>query len=140
MQGLDAGADDYMTKPFSMRELSARLRALTRRTNRDFNFTLKVGTLEMDTSLHMLWKDSLPQELLPKDFAVLEFLMRHPEQVFSAAEILHRVWSVDSEITSEAVKTSIKRLRKKLDDTDDESLSIIETVPRVGYRLTANRL
>jgi two-component system, OmpR family, response regulator len=135
MEGLDAGADDYMTKPFSMRELSARLRALTRRSTRAFNVTLKVGRLEMDPGIHMLWKDSVPKELLPKDFAVLEFLMRHPDEIFNAQDILQRVWGVDSVATSDAVRTSIKRLRKKLDDLADESLSIIETVSRVGYRL-----
>jgi len=139
MQGLDAGADDYMTKPFSMRELSARVRALTRRSSRGFKVTLKVGKLEMDPSTHMLWQDSVPKELLPKDFAVLEFLMRRADEVLSSQEILQRVWNIDSAVTTDAVRTSIKRLRKKLDNTDQESLSIIETVSRVGYRLRGDR-
>jgi len=136
MHGLEAGADDYLTKPFSLRELSARLRALYRRAGNSYQATLKVGRLEMDPTMHMLWKDAVPKHLLPKDFAVLEFLMRHPNEVISSQDILRRVWSVDTEVSSDAVRTSIKRLRKKLDDGAEENFSVIQTVSRVGYRLT----
>ena len=137
MRGLDSGADDYLTKPFSLRELSARLRALSRRAGNDYRATLKVGQLEMDPTMHMIWKDAQPKHLLPKDFAVLEFLMRHPNEVISSQDILRRVWSVDTEVSSDAVRTSIKRLRKKLDDGAEEDFSVIQTVSRVGYRLTS---
>jgi DNA-binding response OmpR family regulator len=86
----------------------------------------------------MFWKDEMPLQLVLKDFILLEFLMRYPDELFSAQTILQRVWGIDSTVTSEAVRTSIKRLRRKLDDTDDESLSMIETVSRIGYRLRAS--
>jgi two-component system, OmpR family, response regulator len=134
-QGLDAGADDYLAKPFHMRELSARLRALGRRPTTVVSNVLTVGNLELDAVKHRLSKDGADVHLLPKDFALLEFLMRHPDEIFSSEAILQRVWNLDTEATSDAVRTSVKRLRKKLDESDDEDSSIIENVRRIGYRL-----
>lgn len=134
-QGLDAGADDYLTKPFDMRELAARLRALVRRGTTAATNLLTLRDLELDPVKHTLKKGGQNVHLLKKDFALLEFLMRYPEEIFSTEALLERVWSFDSEATSEAVRTSVKRLRKALDDGNDESDSIIENVRRVGYRL-----
>jgi DNA-binding response OmpR family regulator len=134
-EGLDAGADDYLCKPFSMRELSARLRALLRRPVVTAGSLLKVGILEMDPSKHTLTKNGEPVKLARKDFELLEFFMRHPGSFFSTEHLLERVWSFDSEATSDAVRTAVKRLRKILDDSDDEEHSIIESARRVGYRL-----
>jgi two-component system, OmpR family, response regulator len=135
--GLDAGADDYLAKPFHMRELSARLRALGRRPTTVVSSVLTVGNLELDTVKHRLCKGGVDVHLLPKDFALLEFLMRHPDEIFSSEAILQRVWNLDTEATSDAVRTSVKRLRKKLDESDDEDSSVIENVRRIGYRLRA---
>ena len=118
--GLDAGADDYLTKPFNMRELSARLRALMRRPTMTVSNMLEAGDLQLDPLKHRLIKNGIDVHLLPKDFSLLEFLMRHPDEVFSTDALLHRVWNIDSEAGSNAVRTSVKRLRKMLDDTDDE--------------------
>ncbi len=134
-EGLDTGADDYLTKPFHMRELTARLRALLRRPTQSVSNTIKVGNLEMDPLKHKLYKDGKDIHLLPKDFSLLEFLMRHPDEIFSNEALIQRVWSFEAEATSDALRTSVKRLRKKLDDSDNEDESIIETVRRVGYRL-----
>ncbi len=134
-EGLDTGADDYLTKPFNMREMTARIRALLRRPAQSVSSTLKVGNLELDPHKHKLLKNGEDVHLLPKDFSLLEFFMRHPDEVFSQDALIQRVWSFDAEATSDALRTSIKRLRKKLDDTEDEEESIIETVRRVGYRL-----
>lgn len=138
-QGLDSGADDYLTKPFHMRELSARLRALGRRNTVAVSSTIRVGNLELDPSSHKLYKAGVEVHLHPKEFALLEFLMRHPGDVFSSEAIIQRVWSVDAETTTEAVRTAVRRIRQKLDDSDDEDKSIIENVRRIGYRLRVSR-
>ncbi len=135
-QGLDGGADDYLVKPFSLRELNSRLRALRRRGELVMNEVLTCGDVTLDSTKHRVLKGQMTVHLLPKEFALLEFLMRHPEQVFSADNILARVWSTDAETGGNAVRTAIKRIRQKLDDEScDEAQSIIQNMPRVGYRL-----
>ena len=134
--GLDSGADDYLTKPFSMAELSARLRALLRRPPVSTSNVLRVGPLIIDPIKHTAIRDNIRLHLLPKEFALLEFLMRHPEEVFSVEALLQRVWHSESDATTDAIRTCIKRLRDKI-DTDPEN-SIIETIPRVGYRLRSD--
>jgi DNA-binding response OmpR family regulator len=138
-QGLDSGADDYLTKPFHMRELSARLRALARRPAATVGNLLKVGALEMDFTSHKLYKNGEEVHLTPKEFALLELLMRHPGEVFSTEAILQRVWSMETESTSDAVRTAVRRIRQKLDESDDESSSLIEGIRKVGYRLRIAR-
>jgi len=134
--GLDTGADDYLTKPFSLKELSARIRALLRRPREVVSDVLQVGAIALDPVKHRVTKNGAEVMLLPRDFALLEFFMRNVDQVFSTDALLQRVWDDDSEATSDALRTSIKRLRKKLDDSeDDEGSSFIENLPRVGYRL-----
>ncbi len=133
--GLDSGADDYLTKPFNVKELSARLRAILRRPQALVNELLKVGDIVLDSSKYRVTKAGKEIHLVPKDFALLEFFMRHPDQVFSTDAILQRVWHSDSESTSDAIRTSVKRIRQKLDGGSDDSTSIIENIPKVGYRL-----
>jgi DNA-binding response OmpR family regulator len=134
-QGFEAGADDYLTKPFNMRELSARLKALSRRPPTAATNVLKIGDLALDPTKHKILKAGKEIHLLPKDFSLLEFLMRHPEEIFSSEVLLQNVWNFDTDATPDAVRTSVKRLRKMIDNNDDEQSSLIENVRRVGYRL-----
>jgi DNA-binding response OmpR family regulator len=131
--GLDTGADDYLTKPFQGRELTARVRALLRRP-RDFSGTsLQQANMVLDSDKHCVIRNGEEISLVPSEFALLEFFMRHPDKVFSAETLLNRVWRDDSEATTDAVTTCVKRLRKKLDQADGPS--VIRTIFRVGYKL-----
>lgn len=137
LNGLDSGADDYIAKPFDLRELISRLRAILRRPSAIQSDVFQVRNITLDCANHKLSKNGKSVHLKPKDFALLEFFMRHPDQVFSSDALLERVWQNDSEATNQALRVAISRIRKALEDGDDEGSadSIIENVSRVGYRL-----
>lgn len=130
--GFNVGADDYLTKPFSVRELCARIRALMRRPD-TYRGSVTVGRLCLDLNARKILKDDAPLTLLPVDYALLEFLMRHPGETFSTDTLITRVWATDKCPTVEAVRSSIKRIRKAIDEPGADSL--IETVNKIGYRL-----
>jgi two-component system OmpR family response regulator len=135
VHGLDVGADDYAMKPFSFAELAARVRALVRRTTRQRPAVLEVGDLRLDPATHRAWRGSTPLDLSPKEMALLEVLMRHPDEVVSRTEILEHVWDFAYDGMSNVVDQYVSYLRRKIDrpfDRDD-----IETVRGVGYRLRA---
>jgi OmpR-family two-component system manganese-sensing response regulator len=135
MEGFDSGVDDYLTKPFNLKELSARLRALLRRPQAVVTNVIINGYIELDVVKRRITKGGVEVHLLPRDFELLEFLMRHLDEVFSSEALLQRIWGSDAEATSDALRTSIKRLRQKLDLSDSDAQSFIENIPRVGYRL-----
>jgi DNA-binding response OmpR family regulator len=131
--GLDTGADDYLTKPFNLRELSARVRTLIRKKSGVYGQTLKVKDIVLDATAHKVTKNGVEIKLQPKEFAILEYLLRHPNDVFSIELLLQRIWPSESESTAETVRVCIARLRNKIDSPEDDS--IIRTVTRIGYQL-----
>ncbi len=135
IEGLDLGADDYMTKPYDVRELNARIRSLLRRqfVADVVSNVLKVGHLEMDTARCEVLKSGEKLKLLPTEYALLEFFMRNRGRVFSASELLERIWKSDSDASENAVRTYITRLRKKIDE--EGKASLITSVYGLGYKM-----
>jgi DNA-binding response OmpR family regulator len=130
VDGLDIGADDYLPKPCDFTELVARVRALARRPGASLPPTLSYGGLRLDPSRRTAARDGRRLPLNPKEFAVLELLMTAPGVVMSAEEILERVWDEAADPFSQAVRTTVSRLRAKLGDPP-----LIETVAKAGYRI-----
>jgi DNA-binding response OmpR family regulator len=133
--GLDAGADDYLVKPFALKELLARLRALSRRaTDAPKTPVLQIADLTLDTRTHRVKRGERAISLTAKEYAVLEVLMRHPEQVLSRTMISEHVWNYDVYHQSNVVDVYIRNLRRKIDDPFDQKL--IHTIRGAGYRLS----
>jgi len=135
--GLNVGADDYLTKPFAMEELLARINALLRRRDQRFdgNPRLNVGDLTLDLVGHEARRDGRVIELTAKEFALLEYLMRHPGQVLTRTQIVDAVWRYDMEALSNVVDIYIHYLRDKVDQ--GYSHRLIKTVRGVGYKIEA---
>ena len=131
--GLDAGADDYLVKPFSFSELLARIRALLRRPALQTGNRLVRGDLAMDLGARTVTRGEQAITLTPREFAVLEYLLRHPGQALSRAQIAERVWSWEFHGETNIVDVYIGYLRRKLDD--GRTQSVIETLRGYGYRL-----
>ena len=132
VQALDRGADDYMTKPFVFDELLARIRALTRRTDQSTATLLESGDVRLDLLSRRAWRGDEEVILSAREFALLEYLMRHPNQVVSRSQILMAVWEYDADPTSNVVEVYIGYLRRKLSPHGERSP--IGTVRGMGYR------
>ena len=134
--GLDAGADDYLAKPFSFAELLARLRALTRRGAGERPAIVEVGSLRLDPATHRVWRGEVEVVLSQKEFALLEVLMRRPGRVLSRLDLLEHAWDFAYENRSNVIDVYIRYLREKVDRPFN--LSSIETVRGAGYRLRSD--
>lgn len=131
--GLDIGADDYLCKPFHFEELAARVRALLRRDMRVRETHLEYGDLHLDPVERVAWKANRRLELTRKEFGLLEYLMRHPDELLTQEELLEHVWDSEINPLSSTVRVHIASLRQKLEDNAD-SPRYIQTVIGEGYR------
>lgn len=130
--GLDRGADDYLTKPFDVREFQARARAMLRRQPDLVSDELTVGELTINSRTMKVLKGKEELELLPKEFAILHFLMKHPNEFFTAEALLNRVWSSESDTSPDILRVYITRIRKKIGE------SHIATVRGAGYKFVSD--
>lgn len=131
--GFDSGADDYLTKPFNIKELAARIKALQRRPEKLVQDSLTVGPLKLEPATCQVFKNGIEVKLSPREYSLMEFLMRHPNTVFTSEQLLNRVWSAEDGSSGEIVRTSIKRLRKRIEEEGTPTL--IENLYGIGYKL-----
>ncbi|MEJ2603045.1 MAG: phosphate regulon transcriptional regulator PhoB [Gammaproteobacteria bacterium] len=135
VSGLEGGADDYVTKPFSSRELIARINAVLRRSGMAGDEIVTVDDLELDMAGHRVTVNDEEIQLGPTEYRLLKFLMTHPERVYSRAQLLDRVWGANVYVEERTVDVHIRRLRKALSERDAEGY--IQTVRGAGYRFSA---
>jgi len=136
VEGLDAGADDYLVKPYALAELVARVRALLRRPDELIPVTLRVGDLTLDTATRRARRGEREIELTAKEFAVLQFLMRNPGRVLTREQISERAWDANYDPLSNVIDVYIARLRRKLEAPGERPL--LETIRGAGYRIAAD--
>lgn len=132
--GLDAGADDYLTKPFAMAELTARIRAIARRPRETVDTIYQIGDIRVDPARRQVWKGAREIELPNKEFRILVYLLRNPNRVLTRDMIANHVWDYDFLSSTNVIDVHIRALRKRLDNPYPDSL--IQTVRGVGYRIS----
>jgi len=132
--GLEGGADDYMTKPFSPREMLARIQAVLRRTVADKNSARQAGILQLDAAAHRVTARGTEVSLGPTEYRLLSFLMTHPDRVYSRAQLLDRVWGANVYVEERTVDVHVRRLRKALSAHSADKY--IQTVRGAGYRFS----
>ena len=133
--GLDTGADDYLTKPFSFDELLARVRALCRRPQNSLSTILNLDGLSLDTTNYTVIRDGHQIKLSGKEFSLLEFFLRHPRQILRKERIIGHVWDYDSDILPNTVEVYIKNLRRKIDTPFSAKKPLFTTIRGFGYKL-----
>ncbi|MEI7838431.1 MAG: response regulator transcription factor [bacterium] len=137
VEGLNTGADDYLVKPFAFEELLARIKALLRRPKKEIGTILKVGTLELNPASYDVKRSDKPIVLAAKEFSLLEYMMRHPNQVLTKDALITHVWDGDADILPNTVEVYIGYLRNKIDKPFKGEEDIIKTVRGFGYKLSS---
>lgn len=132
-KGLDTGADDYLVKPFHVRELGARVKALLRRPVPSNVGLLELGTIKMDTSARLVTNAGVPLKLSPYEYDLLHYMLNNNTRIIAADELLHAVWGADSTTTIDTLRTHLNRLRTKL--SGGQKAEIIQNIYGVGYKL-----
>lgn len=135
VEGLNSGADDYLTKPFAFLELVARIKALTRRPQKSLSEELVVDNLVLNTQNFEVKRGETLITLSSKEFSLLEFLMRHPKKIVKKDQIIMNVWSYESDILPNSVEVYIKHLRDKIDKPFKDEPELIHTVRGFGYKI-----
>lgn len=138
VEGLDAGADDYMAKPFSFDELLARVRALTRRQGTILNTILSVEDLSLDNKQYLVKRGSQVIKLSSKEFSLLEYLIKHKNTIVTKDQIITHVWDYDADILPNTIEVYIKNLRNKIDKPFKNKKPLIKTVRGFGYKIGEN--
>lgn len=133
--GLDAGADDYLTKPFAFEELIARIRALARRPKGNIGTTLNLEDLTLNTTSYEVKRNEKLIQLTAKEYALLEYLLRHPNQVIKKEQIINHIWDYDADVLPNTVEVYIGYLRNKIDKPFPNSVALIQTVRGFGYKV-----
>jgi two-component system, OmpR family, manganese sensing response regulator len=130
--GLDSGGDDYLTKPFEMREMLARVKALLSRPSILSRTVISIAGVELDKEHHTVKVKGIPVKITSQEFAILDLLMTHPGRVYSPDEILNQAWKTDAEGSNQAVRSAIMRIRAKVNPDDDTD--VVVSVKGVGYK------
>ncbi|OGD10096.1 DNA-binding response regulator [Candidatus Amesbacteria bacterium RIFOXYB1_FULL_44_23] len=140
VNGLDTGADDYLTKPFSFDELLARIRALSRRPRKALDSVLAVADLKLNPTDFSVSRQNQSISLSAKEFALLEYLLRNPGKIVSKDQIISHVWNYDSDVLPNTVEVNIRNLRNKIDRPFSKLPPLIQTVRGFGYKVEDNHV
>ncbi|OTG89025.1 heavy metal response regulator transcription factor [Acinetobacter sp. ANC 3813] len=137
VKGLELGADDYLAKPFSYIELQARIKSLLRRQQYVEENQLEIANLKLDLIHHKVWRNQQPIELSKKEFNLLRFLLRHPNEIITRRQIASEVWQINFDTDTNFIDVAVRRLRSKIDE--GHNMKLIHTVRGLGYKISADK-